>query len=57
MEFISNAQKQDFKKIVEALGTIEHESPSMTAKYNKVENGRRYYLERLDKTSVKLNII
>ncbi|ACT96425.1 site-specific DNA-methyltransferase [Dyadobacter fermentans] len=34
------------------LGQIEHESPSMTAKYNKVENGRRYYLERLDKTSL-----
>ena len=24
----------------------------MTAKYNKEENGRRYYLERLDKTSL-----
>lgn len=34
------------------LGQIEHESPSMTAKYNKIENGRRYYLERLDKTSL-----
>lgn len=34
------------------LGKIEHESPSMTAKYNREENGRRYYLERLDKTSL-----
>lgn len=34
------------------LGKIEHESPSMTAKYNRKENGRRYYLERLDKTSL-----
>ena len=31
---------------------IQHESPSMTAKYNKEENGRRFYLERLDKTSL-----
>jgi adenine-specific DNA-methyltransferase len=35
-----------------SLGKIEHESPSMTAKYNREENGRRYYLERLDKTSL-----
>ncbi|MBR9890789.1 site-specific DNA-methyltransferase [bacterium] len=28
------------------------ESPAMTAKYNRSENGRRYYLERLDKTSL-----
>ena len=34
------------------LASIEHESPSMTAKYNRSENGRRYYLERLDKTSL-----
>ncbi|MNR82466.1 putative methyltransferase [compost metagenome] len=31
---------------------IRHESPAMTAKYNRIENGRRYYLERLDKTSL-----
>lgn len=30
------------------LSNIEHESPAMTAKYNRSENGRRYYLERLD---------
>ncbi|MFH1465899.1 MAG: site-specific DNA-methyltransferase [Pseudomonadota bacterium] len=35
-----------------ALNRIAHESPAMTAKYNKVEGGRRYYLERLDKTSL-----
>lgn len=34
------------------LGRIAHESPSMTAKYNRIENGVRYYLERLDKTSL-----
>jgi adenine-specific DNA-methyltransferase len=34
------------------LGKIEHESEAMTAKYNRSENGRRYYLERLDKTSL-----
>lgn len=34
------------------LSRIAHESPSMTAKYNKAEGGRRYYLERLDKTSL-----
>ena len=34
------------------LNRIKHESKSMTAKYNKLENGRRYYLERLDKTSL-----
>jgi len=37
---------------VEIFGSIIHESPSMTAKYNRVENGRRFYLERLDKTSL-----
>jgi adenine-specific DNA-methyltransferase len=35
-----------------SVNNILHESPSMTAKYNKIENGRRYYLERLDKTSL-----
>jgi len=34
------------------LNRIQHESTSMTAKYNKIEDGRRYYLERLDKTSL-----
>lgn len=34
------------------LQNIAHESPAMTAKYNRSENGRRYYLERLDKTSL-----
>jgi adenine-specific DNA-methyltransferase len=34
------------------IARIQHESPAMTAKYNKKENGRRYYLERLDKTSL-----
>lgn len=34
------------------LNSIMHESPSMTAKYNREENGRRYYLERLDKTAL-----
>jgi adenine-specific DNA-methyltransferase len=34
------------------LSSIMHESPSMTAKYNREENGRRYYLERLDKTAL-----
>ena len=34
------------------LTSIMHESPAMTAKYNKEEDGRRYYLERLDKTSL-----
>ncbi|WP_230528491.1 site-specific DNA-methyltransferase [Streptomyces coeruleorubidus] len=34
------------------LARIKHESPAMTAKYNRSENGRRYYLERLDKTSL-----
>jgi adenine-specific DNA-methyltransferase len=37
------------------IGDIAHESAAMTAKYNKVENGRRYYLERLDKTSLTYN--
>ena len=37
------------------LSRIEHESPAMTAKYNREENGRRYYLERLDKTSLTYN--
>src|SRR3989338_3257709 len=35
-----------------SLGKIMHESPSMTAKYNRIENGVRFYLERLDKTSL-----
>lgn len=34
------------------LASIIHESPSMTAKYNRKEGDRRYYLERLDKTSL-----
>jgi adenine-specific DNA-methyltransferase len=34
------------------LSSILHESPAMTAKYNRAEGGRRYYLERLDKTSL-----
>lgn len=35
------------------LGKIDHESASMTAKYNQKEpNGRRYYWERMDKTSL-----
>jgi adenine-specific DNA-methyltransferase len=34
------------------LSSIMHESPSMTAKYNREERGRRYYLERLDKTAL-----
>jgi len=34
------------------LARVLHESPSMTAKYNRSESGRRYYLERLDKTSL-----
>ncbi len=38
-----------------SLGAIEHESPAMTAKYRRSENGRRYYLERLDKTSLTYN--
>lgn len=37
------------------LASILHESPSMTAKYNREEGGRRYYLERLDKTSLTYN--
>lgn len=37
------------------VNNILHESPAMTAKYNKIENGRRYYLERLDKTSLTYN--
>lgn len=37
------------------LASILHESPSMTAKYNRDEGGRRYYLERLDKTSLTYN--
>jgi len=28
------------------ISRVMHESPAMTAKYNKIENGRRYYLER-----------
>ena len=35
-----------------SLASIEHESSAMTAKYSRKENGRRYYLERLDKTSL-----
>jgi adenine-specific DNA-methyltransferase len=35
-----------------AIASILHESPSMTAKYNKKDGNRRYYLERLDKTSL-----
>ncbi len=35
-----------------SLGTIKHESPSMTAKYNRSDGNRRYYLERMDKTSL-----
>jgi len=38
-----------------SLGAVEHESPAMTAKYSRSENGRRYYLERLDKTSLTYN--
>lgn len=34
------------------LASVLHESPSMTAKYNRSENGVRYYLERLDKPSL-----
>lgn len=34
------------------ISRVLHESPAMTAKYNRVENGQRYYLERLDKTSL-----
>jgi adenine-specific DNA-methyltransferase len=34
------------------INRVLHESPSMTAKYNREENGRRYYMERLDKTSL-----
>ncbi len=34
------------------FASIAHESPSMTAKYNREENGRRFYLERMDKTSL-----
>ncbi|PNU19096.1 hypothetical protein C2E25_14265 [Geothermobacter hydrogeniphilus] len=42
-----------FKNIEQVLvNRIEHESAAMTAKYNRSENGRRYYLERLDKTSL-----
>lgn len=37
------------------IASVIHESPSMTAKYNKSENGKRYYLERLDKTSLTYN--
>jgi adenine-specific DNA-methyltransferase len=37
------------------VSSVLHESPSMTAKYNRSENGRRYYLERLDKTSLTYN--
>ncbi|MGA7776987.1 MAG: site-specific DNA-methyltransferase [Paraburkholderia sp.] len=37
------------------IASVLHESPAMTAKYNRVENGRRFYLERLDKTSLTYN--
>lgn len=37
------------------VSSVLHESPAMTAKYNREENGRRYYLERLDKTSLTYN--
>jgi adenine-specific DNA-methyltransferase len=40
------------RKQLAKINRVLHESPSMTAKYNKSENGRRYYLERLDKTSL-----
>ena len=39
-----------------AIAAVLHESPSMTAKYNRNEGGRRYYLERLDKTSLTYNV-
>jgi adenine-specific DNA-methyltransferase len=37
------------------LSSILHESPAMTAKYSRKEGDRRYYLERLDKTSLTYN--
>ncbi len=37
------------------ISSVLHESPAMTAKYNRSENGKRYYLERLDKTSLTYN--
>jgi adenine-specific DNA-methyltransferase len=37
------------------VGSVLHESPSMTAKYNREEEGRRFYYERLDKTSLTYN--
>ncbi|QMV00856.1 site-specific DNA-methyltransferase [Devosia sp. D6-9] len=37
------------------VSSVLHESPAMTAKYNRSEGGRRYYLERLDKTSLTYN--
>lgn len=37
------------------VASVLHESPAMTAKYNRSESGRRYYLERLDKTSLTYN--
>lgn len=37
------------------ISSVLHESPAMTAKYNRSEGGRRYYLERLDKTSLTYN--
>lgn len=48
-EFIFPAFKMPSKA---GMNRIEHESAAMTAKYNKSESGRRYYLERLDKTSL-----
>ena len=38
-----------------AIAPIQHESPSMTAKYNRMDGDQRYYLERLDKTSLTYN--
>lgn len=40
------------RKQLAKISRVLHESPAMTAKYNKIENDRRYYLERLDKTSL-----
>ena len=34
------------------ISRVNQESPAMTAKYNREEGGQRYYLERLDKTSL-----
>lgn len=40
------------QKRLAKISRVLHESPAMTAKYNREEDGRRYYLERLDKTSL-----